>query len=156
MEEPDQFIDFMIKYKDWVAIKRMGIRDNTTPQEVVFHLAGVRGSIDKKAYGILGIKTSVIDSFAENLAKGQRKSYDTLSALISSLGKPEAKKIVEEACAGNNDLKPLVETYLLDKVITSLGYDTFLNQAAMSKIWKELKLPKLRGRKAKKPDEPAA
>jgi hypothetical protein len=153
--EPEEFIDFMIKYRDWVAIKRMGIRQDTKPHEIVFHLAGIRGSIDKRAYSLLGIKTAVIDAFAASLTAGQRKSYDSLSTAIASLGKPEAKRVIDEACGENKDLKPLAETYLLDRTITGIGYDTFLNQQAMSKIWKELKLPKQRGRKAKK-EEPGA
>ncbi len=148
MDEPDQYIDFLIKYKDWIAIKRIGIRENTTPQEVAFHLAGIRGSMDKKVYGILGIKTEPMDAFAESAVKDQKRNYDSLSAAIATLGKQEARKAVDDACSGNKDLKPLAETYLLDKIITSMGYDTFLNQTAMSKIWKELKLPKQRGRKA--------
>ncbi|MCW6159578.1 MAG: DUF2666 family protein [Candidatus Micrarchaeales archaeon] len=145
--EADEYIDFMVKYKDWIAIKRMGIREATRPEEIVFHLAGIRRAIDAKSYGILGIKTAVLDSYANEATKGLKKNANSLAAVAQKFGESGAKSAIDQAC-DNKDLKPLAEIYLLGKMITNTGYDTSINQEAMSKIWKELKIKKPRGRVA--------
>ncbi|MCL5430026.1 MAG: DUF2666 family protein [Candidatus Marsarchaeota archaeon] len=147
MDEPEEYVDFLVKYKDWIAIKRMGIRSNTKPEEIVFQLAGIRNAIDNRAFGILGIKTNVLDSYAGEATKGMRKSPDSLAEAAKRFGASEAKSAIEQAC-DNKDVKPLAEIYLLGKIISNLGYDTSINQVAMSKIWKNLKVPKPRGRVA--------
>lgn len=155
MEEPDQYIDFMAKYRDWISIKRMGIRDNTRPEEVVFHLAGIRGTIDSKAFPILGIKISVLDSFADEATKGLKKNANSLAEVAQKFGGSGAKTAIDQAC-DDKQLKPLAEIYLLGKMIANTGYDTSINQKAMSKIWKDLKVKKPPGRGAgKKAETPA-
>jgi hypothetical protein len=149
LDEPEEYVDFMAKYKDWIAIRRIGIRPGTKPEEIAFHLAGVRALADTKAYVILGINTSTLDSFAESITQGMRKSYTSLTTALSRMGTPEQKKAVEEACP-NRELTPLAEIYLLDKVITNVGFDIGISQLAMSRIFPDLKPPKAPGRKPKK------
>ena len=69
MDEPEEYIDFMAKYKDWVSIKRIGIRPETRPEEVVHYLAGVRTTIDVKSYPMLKINTQMLDQQAERSAQ---------------------------------------------------------------------------------------
>ncbi len=146
MDEPDQYIDFMAKYKDWVAIKRIGIRPDTKPNEIAFYLAGIRGSIDRKAYTILGINTAPIDNYVKEATKGLGKSNDALVTAVSKYKESAARSAVEQATAGNKDLQRFAEAYLLNQLIATLGFETSISQAAMSKVWKELKLPKPKGR----------
>ncbi len=147
MEEPEEYVDFMIKYKDWISIKRLGIRPNTTPQEVVFHLAGIRNLIDSRACKLLGIKTETLDSFASSVTSGMKKSE--LSIAVAKLDSKESKAAIDSSCE-NKDLIPLAKAYLLNKIITELGLVTGVDQLAMSKIWKELKPPKFPGMGRKK------
>lgn len=149
LDEPSEFVDFTVKYKDWIAVKKLGVRDYTKPEEVVFHLAGVRNSIEGKMYKLLGINTEILDAAAENITKGARKSYGALTAAIGSLSSADAKKAVQDSCSSNKDLAAIAETYLLAKIIKDLGYDTCLNQVQMSKVFPELKLPKAPGRMGK-------
>jgi hypothetical protein len=139
----------MAKYKDWIAIKRMGIREGTKPEEIVYHLAGIRNTLDARMYKMLGIDTALLDAAAESVSNGLRKGYGSLSQAISGLGSAEARGAVENACAANKALGRLAETYLLGKVITNLGYDTSINQLQLSKIFPELKPPKAPGRRKK-------
>ncbi|MGH2638311.1 MAG: DUF2666 family protein, partial [Rhabdochlamydiaceae bacterium] len=44
MEDPSEYVDFMVKYKDWISIKRLVIRPDTKPQEIAFALAGIRAT----------------------------------------------------------------------------------------------------------------
>lgn len=148
MDEPDEYIDFMAKYKDWVSIKRIGIRPETRPEEVVHYLAGVRGTIDAKSYPMLAIKTQMLDQEAAKICEGLKKNYPSLSTAIAKLGNPDTKKVLNESCS--KELVPLAEIYMLSKVLTTLGYDTSINQTVMSKIFPGLKTPKTLGRKGKK------
>jgi hypothetical protein len=156
LDEPEEYIDFMAKYKDWISIKRIGIRENTVPAEVVNYLAGVRTTIDSKAYPMLQIKTSMLDAYAAKVCEGLKKNYGSLASAFSKMDSPETKKVIVESCS--KELAPVAETYLLNKVITTLGFDVSINQPMMSKIYPELKLPKTpglgrKGKKAKTEDE---
>jgi hypothetical protein len=153
LDEPEEYIDFMAKYKDWISIRRLGIRPDTKPEEIVQYMAGIRTVIDNKSYPLLGIKTEVIDAYSSKITAGMRKSYDSLSKAIAALGGSETKSVLDSACE-NKDLKPLAEVYLLGKTITGLGFDSGINQAIMAKIFPYLKISKPLGRKkSKKQDE---
>ncbi len=146
MDDPDQYIDFMAKYKDWISIKRMGIRPNTRPEEVVFHMAGIRNTIDAKAFGFLGINIGIIDNIAASATQGKKKSYTSLSECILNLNNPETKRVLEQSCGEKKELVPIAEIYLIGKVLTNLNFDASISQLALSKIYKDLKIKKPRGR----------
>ncbi|MDE1856992.1 MAG: DUF2666 family protein [Candidatus Micrarchaeota archaeon] len=150
MDEPSDYIDFIAKYRDWISVKRMGIRPETKPEEVVYHLAGIRTTIDSKAYRLLGINTSVLDTEAARLASGQRKGFQSLGQAISNIEGKESKAALESACGEKRELKPIAEIYLLSKVASELKMDVSINQLIMSKIFPELKPPKAPGRGRKK------
>jgi hypothetical protein len=154
LDEPEEYIDFMAKYKDWISIRRLGIRPDTKPEEIVHHMAGVRSVIDNKSYLFLGIKTGVLDEYAGRLTSGMRKGYESLSKAVQSMSGSETKSVLENSCE-NKELTPIAEAYLLSKVVTNLGYDTGINQVTMSKIFPYLKMPKAPGlgRKKKNPEQ---
>ena len=144
MDEPNEYIDFMAKYKDWISFKRLGIRPDTKPEEIVHHMAGIRSIIDGKAYLLLGIKTDLLDGHANKITSGMRKGYGSLAKAVESMGGEETKNALANSCE-NKELVPIAETYLLGKVLTNLGYDTGINQATMAKIFPNLKMPKAPG-----------
>ena len=90
MDDPSEYIDFMAKYKDWISIKRLGITPNTKPEEVVFHMAGIRNTIDLKAFPLLGIKTGPLDAAAGRLTEGKKRNFADLGGAISGLGGADA------------------------------------------------------------------
>lgn len=141
MDEPEEYIDFMAKYKDWIAIRRLGIRPDTKPEEIVHHMAGIRATIENKAYSFLGIKLNLLDEYAGRLTSGVRKSYSSLGKVVESLGSSEAKGVLENSC-DNKELVPIAEIYLLGKAITNLGFDASINQSVMAKVFPDLKMPK--------------
>ncbi len=147
MDEPEEYIDFMAKYRDWVSIKRIGIRPDTKPEEVVHYLAGIRATIDSKAFPMLGIKTAALDQYAERLSAGMKKNYGSLSGALSKMDVKETKSILVESCS--KELVPVAEIYLLGKVISNLGFDTSINQKVISKIFPGIKTPKPLGRAGK-------
>ncbi|MGC8652172.1 MAG: DUF2666 family protein [Candidatus Micrarchaeia archaeon] len=148
MDEPSEYIDFMAKYKDWISIKRLGIRADTKPEEIAHHLAGIRNTVDGKAYSFLGIDTARLDAFAESITAGKRKSYAALGEAYASLQAKEADKVIEEACNGK-PLKQVAEAYLISRIAKAIGFDVAVEQLTLSKIYPELKPPKAFGRTGK-------
>jgi hypothetical protein len=148
LDEPEEYIDFMAKYRDWIAMKRFGIRPSTRPEEIVHHLASIRTTIDSKSYPFLGINTSLLDEHAKRVSAGMKRNYDSLSVAFKSMSYQETRRILEQSCAKN--LVPIAETYLIGKVVTNVGFDTSINQTQMSKAFPDLKAPRGLGRKSKK------
>jgi hypothetical protein len=141
----------MAKYKDWVSIKRIGIRPETRPEEVVHYLAAVRTTIDSKSYPMLGINTSMLDQQATKICAGSKKNYSSLGQAIAKMSDPETKSVVVSSCS--KELAPLAETYLLSKVVSTIGYDVSINQTLMSKIYPGLKPQKMPLGRKKKTEE---
>jgi hypothetical protein len=46
-------IEFLAKYKDWLAVKKISITNDTKPEEIVLQLAGIRQSLDRKAFEMI-------------------------------------------------------------------------------------------------------
>ncbi len=154
MDDVDEYADFMVKYKSWITIRKLGIREHTTPQDVAFHLAGIRTVIDSHASALLGIKTSLLDAFATSATSGLKKK--DLAQAVAKLDSSEAKKAITDSCISNSALEPIAKAYLLNKIITELGLLTGIDQLAMCKIFPELKPPKIPGMGRKKKAAPEA
>ncbi len=144
----DESIEFLAKYKDWIAIKKMSIKDDTKPEEVAFHLASIRQSVDRKAFEILGIDVASLDALAEKLLEGARKSYSGLGEAIGKLGDKEVREAVA-AAAKKEELQSVAGAYLLRKIINGLGFDADVNQEMLSKAYPYLKIRKPLGRQKK-------
>ncbi len=144
-DKPEEYIDFSAKYQEWVAIKRLGILPTTKPEEIAYHLAGIRSSIDGKMFGILGINVESLDSYASEAAKSLKKGVPSMPEIALIIEKKESKAIIASACPSAT-LAPFAKTYLLNKLITEAGIETSLSQLALSKAFKELKPPKAPGR----------
>ncbi len=151
MDGPEERIDFMAKYRDWVSIKRLGIHSDTKPEEVVHHLASIRSTIERKSYTFLGIKTELLDEHAKSLCAGTRKNYTSLATTINRMANPETKRVLENAAS--RELMPIAEAYLLGRVVNAVGFDTEVNQTMMSKIFPDLKPPRAPGRLGKSKKE---
>ncbi|MEM4066442.1 MAG: DUF2666 family protein [Candidatus Micrarchaeaceae archaeon] len=149
MADGKDSIDFIAKYKDWVAIKKMSIFEDTKPEEVAFHLAGIRQRIDVKAFEILGIDIASLDAYAAKLTNGMRKSYANLAEAMQQLGSSEAKAAVSAATKGKPELEQVAAIYLLRKVVQDLGFDFDVSQEMLAKAYPDLKIPKPLGRHKK-------
>ncbi len=145
-------VEFSAKWKDWIAVKKLTIREDTKPEEVAFSLASIRQSIDRKAFEIFGEHIDIVglDSYAAKIASNKKKNFKDMADVILQLSSTESKKVVENSCSKNPDLKDIASTYLFRKVVQALGFDFDVNQEMLAKVYKELKLPKPRGRQPKK------
>ena len=141
MEEPNEYIDFMARYRDWITIKRLGIRVNTRPEEIALHLSVIRGSIEPKLYRLLDIDTDSLDGLAGDLTKGMRKGYDSLAQVLPKLKEQGAKEVIRKACR-NQDTAHIAESYLLGRILSNLGSEAFATPKMLVKVFPDLKMPK--------------
>ncbi len=142
-------IEFYAKYKDWIAVKKITIREDTKPEEIAMEVASIRQSIDRKAFEILGIDTQTLDNYANELTKNMKKSYNNLAQVVQNLGKQEAKEQIQKATKGKTELEEIAATYLFRKVVQNLNFDFDVSQEMLEKAYPYLKMPKPPGRKPK-------
>ncbi|MEM0107049.1 MAG: DUF2666 family protein [Candidatus Micrarchaeaceae archaeon] len=149
MEEPEEYIDFMAKYKDWISVKRMQIREITKPEEIAFHLASINKTINGKVYKLIGIDTKILDEIANKLKN--RRKIAALADAVKKVDEESTKKAIESACTAKT-LEPIARSYLLNKILSNVGFNSELTPEILTKIYPEtkLKLPAMRGRRAKK------
>ncbi len=142
MDEPSEYIDFIARYKDWVAVKKMAVRKETRPEEIVFHLSGIRNSFDKKLFSIMGINLDLLDEFSRSVSK-KSKTYSELGQVLSALDSKDAKEAIAKSC--DKKISKIAEIYLLCRVMADSGFDTSVTQQMISKMYPDLKLkiPKL-------------
>jgi len=148
MPEGDS-IEFLARYKNWVAVKKISITLNTKPEEIVLQMSSIRQSVDKKSFELLGIDTTKLDAYASQLSSGKRKSYGSLAELIQKLESAEAKEAVSGAVGGRRELVEIASTYLFRKTVQSLAFDFDVNAGMLQKAFPNLKIPKPPGRKPK-------
>jgi hypothetical protein len=142
MDEPAQYIDFMVKYKDWISISRQELDDNTKPEEIAFLLNNIRTSAELKYYTFLGIDLAKLDSFAAKATTGL-KGYEDAAKALSQISGSEGKKELATACP-DPKLKKVAESYLAARVIERLGIRTHIDAKEMFKIFPDLKIYKKR------------
>jgi hypothetical protein len=140
LEEPEQFIDFLVKYKDWISISRQELDDNTKPEEVSFLLNNIRMSVESKYYKFLGIDTTKLDAYAAKVVSGL-KGYAHAARALEQIESKEGKNEIMNACT-DPKLKKIAESYLASKIIERLGIKTHIDANDMFKLYPELKIYK--------------
>ncbi len=150
MDEPEQYIDFMVKYRDWISISRQELDNNTKPEEISFLLNNVRMSVESKYYRFLGIDTAKLDSFAKKATAGM-KGYEDASKALAQIDSAEGKREVAAACV-DPKLKKVVQSYLASRIIENIGVKTHLDAAELMKLFPDLKIYKKKMPKGAKSD----
>jgi len=142
-------VAFTARYKGWMVIKKMSVDEKTTPQEVSAILASVEATMSRKSYEFLGINLSQIDSLADQLIKGKRKSYVALSEALSALKPGELKGELLKSCPTEKHLA-IAENYLLKTMLDKMGFKTNLDGETLQQAYPEVKISKPRGNFGKK------
>ena len=140
---------FNAKYKDWIAVKKLLINEDTKPEEVAAVLSSIQATLIRKAYDFSGINKAIVEELAQKLTAGKRKSYPNLAEVFSSMKPGEFKTALLAACPDPKYL-PIAESYLLCSVLSSLGFAPYLNSATLMETFPELKMPKPKGNFGKK------
>ncbi len=131
-EEIGDHIAFIGKYKDWMAIKKLGLED-VKDYEVSGMLSGINHTVVNKAFDFAGVKKD--DATVESIAKGKRKSYGNVLLGLQQL---------EPKLSGGPD-----DAYLVCKVLETLGYRPYASPGMLTDAHPDIKPPKVRGRKPK-------
>jgi hypothetical protein len=139
-------ISFMAKYKDWISIKKLSISSSTKPEEVAAHLSSIRIATDRKAPQILGINTENLDIYAAGITENMRKSAANLEKITTELGSAEAKKRIDEACAGDQSLRDAAKIYLFSRMMQNIKIDLEVSPDTLMDMFPGLKIPKPKGR----------
>ena len=139
MDEPEQYVDFMVKYKDWVSIRRQSFDQTTKPEEIAYVLSTIRSSIEKRYYSILGIDTGKLDQYVAKIVQG--KGYSGLAKIASALESNGTKEAALDACTDKN-LKKIAESYIVAKAIEIAGIKAYVDPDELMRIYPELKIYK--------------
>ncbi|MGC8479269.1 MAG: DUF2666 family protein [Candidatus Micrarchaeia archaeon] len=145
MEDSDS-IEFVAKYKNWISIRKTKIHPDTGNEEIAFALAGIRQSVDKKAFEFLDIDTNSLDAYAEKLASSSKRSIAGFAEALLKFSTPETRSAIEKASEKKPEHEGFARVYLIRKIAQLLGLDFDVSQEAISKIYPKLKPPKPRGR----------
>ncbi len=125
-EEISDVIAFVGKYKDWVAIKKLGL-ENVRDYEVSGILGGINFTVVNKAFDFAGVEKD--DAIVQKLTKGKRKSYGNAVLCLKEL-----------EGAG---------VYVVCKALETLGFRPYASSHMLTDAHPDIKPPKVRGRKPK-------
>ncbi|MFH1520417.1 MAG: DUF2666 family protein [Candidatus Micrarchaeota archaeon] len=131
-EKIEDFIGFMGKYKEWVAVKKLGLT-KVQDYEVSGILSGVNHTIVNKAFDFAGVNKN--DVLVDSIVKGKRKSYNNLAAAL--------KELETKLTNGPDDV------YLVCKVFENLGFKPYASPGMLTDAHPDIKPPKVKGRKPK-------
>jgi hypothetical protein len=127
-EEASDVIAFIGKYRNWIAIKKLGL-DGVKDYHVGGILAGVNYTLVNKAYDFLGAKA---DEGLVREASGKRKTLSNLAAMLGG--------IAPRLPSGNDGTRTLL------KCMEETGYHPYATLFMLVKAYPELKPRKPRGR----------
>ncbi|MCP4647430.1 MAG: DUF2666 domain-containing protein [bacterium] len=132
---PKDKIALLAKYKSWVAIKKMSLDSGVQDYEVSGTLCAINETLVKKAFDFAQIDIIALDTEAAKLTKGKRKSYSTIGEVLESIPDKNQNK--------------LEKAYLLHAILRELKVRPYAHRLMLSKQYKDIKVPKPRGRMPK-------
>lgn len=127
-EEIGDVIAFIGRYKNWMAIKKLGL-DKVKDYEVSGILAGINFTLVNKGFDFSG--TEMDEGAVKSITKGKRKSYGAAVACLQDV-----------KSAGENP-------YLVCKALETVGYRPYASSHMLTSAYPDIKPPKVRGRKPK-------
>ncbi len=136
-QEPlEGVIAFISRYKDWVAVKKMGVDSGTADYEVAGILSAINSPLVRKAFDFANPDRQ-LEKVAEDITRGKRKSFPNLSEAFRKISPIMGASALNDA-------------YLLKIVCERLNFIPYANVESMVAAHPDLKVAKPRGRKAKK------
>ncbi|MBN1159616.1 MAG: DUF2666 family protein [Candidatus Diapherotrites archaeon] len=107
----DDQIQFVGKYREWIAIKKMEITPESKPTEVALFLASLSETLERKTEDFLrgALDFTELDKEIEKLVPGPLKSEEEFAAVLKGLKSPKISKIINESI-GKLGLNTIVKT----------------------------------------------
>ncbi len=128
-------IAFIAKYKDWIAIKKMSISNETKDYEVAGILSNINTTLVRKAFDFMNPNREM-EKLAVTATRWKRKSFANLA---------NALRQISSSLSGNK----INDAYLLKHVFENLGFAPYANVDMLIQAYPDLKPIKPRGRIAK-------
>lgn len=124
----EDFIGFIGKYKEWTAIKKLGITNKVQDYEVSGILSGVNFTVVNKAFDFSSSKKPIPD-----LSSLKRKSYSNILFALKKL----------------HELKLDNDPFVVCKTFETVGYKPYASPDMLTAAYPDIKPPKVKGRKPK-------
>lgn len=132
---PKDRIALLAKYKSWVAIKKMSIDSGVQDYEVSGTLCAINETLVKKSFDFAQVDQVSLETEAKKLTKGKRKSYPAIAEALDSIPEKNQSKL-ERAC-------------ILHCILSEFKVRPYAHREMLSKQYKDIKVPKPRGRMPK-------
>lgn len=131
-EKPGDFIGFIGKYGQWVAIKKLGL-EKVQDYEVSGILSGINHTVVNKAFDLSGAGKD--DALVARVAGGKRKTFGNIAAALRELG--------GSLGGGPGD------AYAVCKALETMGCKPYASPEMLTEAYPDIKPPKVKGRKPK-------
>jgi hypothetical protein len=138
-------IEFFAKFGDWVCIKKVEIKPDTTGPEITRILTSIQNSIDRKKWDFLGkaIDLGSLDAIAaEIVGEKGRVNGDRLSEILAKLNGPGVGKKINELVKGKAAAE-VAKTYVTRAVFELLNFRVDMDAKLIEKFVDEQEKAKL-------------
>lgn len=142
---PYSGIAFMAKYKDWVAIKKLSIADDTKAEEVAAQLSSIRMTTERKLPQILGIDADSLDAYAAESTNNMRKSFANMEKIVDILCTSKTKEVITKAIP-SEAVRAVAVIYLSNKMYQDIKLELEVSPELLMDMFPGLKIPKPKGR----------
>lgn len=96
----DNYVQLIANYRDWIAIKKLKITEQTDPKTVMEFLAGLTTSIDRKVEENLKktVELSKLDLVLNEILSEAGKKEEEISKILAEAKGAKINKAINEIC----------------------------------------------------------
>jgi len=123
-------IQFVVKFGDWVAVRKLTMEEKTEPLQVMEFLAGLSFSFDGKIEEFLGKEIDIqrLSSAVEEEMEGAGKGAKGVNEALAKVGGAKIGRVINELCDAKarrpkekKELKEFCKVYALRKAFKIAG-----------------------------------
>lgn len=145
-------IQFVARFKDWTAVRKLSIKEKTDPLTVMEFLAGLSESFDGKIEEFLAKEVDLkeLNKTLNEVLEGVGKGKKGVSEALSKVNGMKVNRTISKLCKGLNkqkkekkEIKEFCKIYAMRKALKKVGlradYSTIespLNKGSKAKIQK--------------------
>ena len=100
-------IQFVAKYEDWTAVKKITVEKSTRPIDIAIFLAGLADTFDRRIESNVRkmVDLAQVDKYLKEKVKSGKTESD-VSAALAQLNSRDFSKLVNDLCANAKIEKP--------------------------------------------------
>lgn len=124
----EKYIQFIAKYNEWLAVKKLKIEEKTEPRTVMQFLAGLGNSLDNKIAENLGktVELGKLDKVLDEIRAG--KKAEDVAKILAEVSSGRVNRVVKEICEveglqskEKKELQEFCKVYALKKAMKEAG-----------------------------------